>query len=174
MLRRIALLLVILSSVVVIGCATTQTVPTGPGELTSIEIFEYGLYKKNKRMHSGKPHRETHYIKYKSSKFVNTTDKVPAKLNTMFGVKFYVNRTPKRGEVSYTVKWIHPPLQNPEVGKTITSQTYKGTARAGKDDWSSSIYKFDNDWELVPGEWIFQVFFEGRLMAKKTFTVYKP
>ena len=33
-------------------------------------------------------------------------------------------------------------------------------------------YKFDHDWELVPGNWTLQVLYQGEVMVEKEFVVY--
>jgi hypothetical protein len=34
-------------------------------------------------------------------------------------------------------------------------------------------YVLDNDWEVVPGVWIFQVWYQGRKLAEQKFTLVK-
>jgi len=35
-------------------------------------------------------------------------------------------------------------------------------------------YWFDETWETVPGKWKFELWYKGRKLAEKTFTIYKP
>jgi hypothetical protein len=34
-------------------------------------------------------------------------------------------------------------------------------------------YTFEHDWELLPGVWTFQIWYQGRLLAEEKFTVVK-
>jgi hypothetical protein len=34
-------------------------------------------------------------------------------------------------------------------------------------------YGFENDWELVPGTWTFEIWSDGRRLAEEKFTVIK-
>ena len=52
------------------------------------------------------------------------------------------------------------------------------------DEWKESVacsvfttfagWTFDNQWELIPGEWVFQIYYEGEKLVEKSFTVYNP
>ncbi len=35
-------------------------------------------------------------------------------------------------------------------------------------------YKFEKDWELVPGTWIMQIWYGDQDVAEEVFTVFKP
>jgi Domain of unknown function (DUF3859) len=35
-------------------------------------------------------------------------------------------------------------------------------------------YGFDNAWEIVPGVWTEQIWYQDRMLAERTFTVSKP
>lgn len=35
-------------------------------------------------------------------------------------------------------------------------------------------YQLEEEWELVPGNWRFQLFFDGNIIADMTFKLYKP
>jgi len=34
-------------------------------------------------------------------------------------------------------------------------------------------YTFAHDWELLPGVWTFQIWYQGRMLAEEKFTVVK-
>jgi hypothetical protein len=35
-------------------------------------------------------------------------------------------------------------------------------------------YGFDNDWEIVPGVWTEQIWYQDRTLAERSFTVSEP
>ena len=35
-------------------------------------------------------------------------------------------------------------------------------------------YGFDEEWEMVPGTWIFELWYREARLIKKTFTIYTP
>lgn len=65
-----------------------------------------------------------------------------------------------------------PGLRNPATGKTNIRGEYSEQKKLGTETLQG--YGFEEDWELVPGTWTFEIWQDGRKLAEQSFTVVKP
>jgi hypothetical protein len=149
-----------------LGCAT-------PGEVTDAKILKYGIYTATelKRVEA----QDTLSGKRKVSadaEFVDTTTKIPAILGTRFGFRYVIKGSPEGKKIDIRVTRTHPRMKNPRTGKVSTESKYNRKARIGIPGFLG--FKFDEEWELVPGDHIFKVYYKDRQLLTKTFTVYLP
>lgn len=100
---------------------------------------------------------------------IKVTDLVEAKPGLAFGINFNLAAPPSVTAVTTVVKIQHPPITNPATGRTVTVDQDTRIDPIGAPTYSAFI--FENDWEIVPGPWTFQVFANGKRILEKTFTV---
>lgn len=106
-------------------------------------------------------------------RFVDFTKEIPAVLGTNFGFKYAVNTTP-RGQnmrVKSVIRFPAPGLKAPG-GKVYTESVEYKDIKIGKPDLHG--FGFDEPWEIVPGDWVFEVWYRDTRMIRKTFTVTSP
>jgi len=97
-----------------------------------------------------------------SLSYLNT---IPAQLGSMFGIEYIYLGKMKR---SYNFKFIHPPFKTgPERGATEFAVS-KLCVNNKKDNF---IWKFTEDYELIPGSWQLQILDGGVVIYKKSFMV---
>jgi hypothetical protein len=106
-------------------------------------------------------------------RFEDFTTRIPMVLGTQFGIEYQVNTKPKNRPISLTkiIRFPEPGLQQPR-GKTYYES--KETQRLKVGEPHLHGYGFDEEWELVPGEWVFEVWHNKAKLVSKTFTVYDP
>ena len=99
---------------------------------------------------------------------------VPAKPGTHFGLEFRINGEPRDDSVTLYLTLIFPPqgIHNPNTGKTMYA------ARIAFPNMKIGAlclvgYGFDNAWEIVPGEWTEQIWYQDHMLAERKFTVGK-
>lgn len=99
---------------------------------------------------------------------------VPAKPATHFGLEFRINGEPRDDSVTLYLTLIFPPqgIHNPNTGKTMYA------ARIAFPNMKIGAlclvgYGFDNAWEIVPGEWTEQIWYQDHMLAERKFTVGK-
>ena len=63
-------------------------------------------------------------------------------------------------------------LRNPQTGRTTHKDQV--TAVNAMGERYVNLYTFEHDWEIVPGVWTFQIWYQGRKLAEQSFTVVKP
>ena len=151
-------------------------------EVYGIEIQEWGIYDTKAIEEKGSAQDTPVHVD--DIKLLKMTYKIPARLGTSFGLKFYVNGHPPGAQVVITERWLfpYPGVKHPKTGKLThyydeTILTPIGHTMQGHYliVWSSAaIQKFTEASDLVPGEWKLQLWHGRKKLKEKTFTVYKP
>ncbi len=100
---------------------------------------------------------------------VKQSDVINAATGTQFGVKYLVKGSPKGTNVALSVRLLHPPTINPDAKKPSTSETWVANAKVGSANYSGWIFEYA--WEMVPGDWILQLFYKDSKLLEKKFIV---
>lgn len=104
----------------------------------------------------------------RSNQEIETTDKVPAKLGTKFGMRYKLAGKTVDGE-PLTLLYLTPGVNSPDGlrhDKFVVTQ--KMVPGAPMD---TMAFEFTEPYEIVPGQWQFMVFQGDRKLAEQTFTV---
>lgn len=106
--------------------------------------------------------------------FESDSTDVLGKVGTQFGVEFRIDGEPSEDSVTLYLTLMFPPqgMHNPNTGRTmhtakITFPNMKIGARCVVG------YGFDNEWEIVPGVWTEQIWYQDHMLAQRSFTVGK-
>jgi hypothetical protein len=140
-----------------------------------VDIVEYGLYTASaERRPVAAPGTATGTVTPLSNmQHTATTRTVPAQLGVRFGFGFIVVGAPLGTQVSIHSVTIFPSpgLRDPASSQPKTRSEYDWSTTIGEQ--SFRIYTFDSDWEIVPGVWTQQLWYQGRMLAEQKFTVVK-
>ena len=98
--------------------------------------------------------------------------------NTYFAYRYRITDIPKEAAKRPTVDvrkiLTHPEMTLPDGSK---SNGWDRVAR-GRTSVGQVIafdgYVFSEDYELVEGEWTFQIWYDDKMMVEQKFTMYKP
>jgi hypothetical protein len=107
--------------------------------------------------------------------FVSAGADVAGKIGTQFGIEFRVDGEPAGDGVTLYMAFTFPPqgIRNPNTGNVLhTAKVAFPNMKIGA--LSLFGYGFDNAWEIVPGVWTEQIWYQNRMLAERTFTVGKP
>lgn len=102
------------------------------------------------------------------------TTRVPARLGTMFGVKFRpVGQVPD-GVTNFRVLWRAPDPGIPDAvtGKPRRDDGCAYAYRMGVTTFQG--FRFERPAELIPGAWALEIWHGDRKLLAYGFTVYKP
>ncbi len=98
------------------------------------------------------------------------TDRIPAQTGVRFGYTFVVTNRGTFDSVPVEVRVTHPPLELPDGGRvTVDNWPMQAQGIPRLTGW-----RFDHDYELVPGAWTIAVLHEGAVVVEKTFCVGAP
>lgn len=106
--------------------------------------------------------------------FVGQTDRIPLRKGVYFGYKYWLKIEPDKSRADLRRVLIHPEMTLPDGSKVsrseraIRKRTTHGivTALVG--------YALREDYELVEGDWTFQIWYGDDLLVEQTFTTYRP
>ena len=103
-------------------------------------------------------------------KFTEQTTTIPAELGLNFGFEYSLNTTPKGKSIPVrsVIRFPEPGLSQPG-GKTYHKSVEKKIIRIGHG--SLHGYGFDEPWEMIPGQWQFEIWHGDVRLIRKTFTV---
>jgi hypothetical protein len=105
----------------------------------------------------------------------NDADIIPAKVGVMFGMRFEISNVKlKDGELLELTKIVsHPQITKPD-GEVSFVSVQKVYFPVKQNTVVMQVgYVFEHDYELVPGNWAFEMQLGGKKMVKQEFTVIK-
>lgn len=142
--------------------------------LDRIDVNDYGIYTADTTGQEAVQGTATGSMNIvRNIKQAVATRTVPAQLGVRFGYHFTPVGSPDGASVQlhHVVIFPSPGLRNPDNGQTNTRDEYDTTKKIGVEAYTG--YKLENDWELVPGVWTFQIWYQGKKLAEQSFTVVK-
>ncbi|HHO68457.1 MAG TPA: DUF3859 domain-containing protein [Gammaproteobacteria bacterium] len=167
------------------GRAAASTADNGVAVRTAIEgprahVFQFGLYKASRKGQvKESPGTNTGKIVRKPKlEHVSMTNRVPLVKDTYFGYQYRVFKLPPeittRPFVELRKVLIHPQMTLPD-GSTTSGwdRPFKGRIEVGQV-MGFDGYAFNEDYELVEGDWIFQIWYEDKKLIEQKFTAFRP
>lgn len=149
------------------GCANIQHIPT---EISSIEILEYGMFNAEEVKRDFSRNTDFGGVRIsKNQKLEKSSKSIAIELGKSIGIKYQIHGSPQGAKCKITYKSIYPSigLTNPKNDKTTYYYQSTKDKKIGKTYFNS--YYFRHDWEAIPGEWIFQILANGKVMAEQKF-----
>jgi hypothetical protein len=103
-----------------------------------------------------------------SFSLVQVTTNVPARIGTRFGFRYTIQGTPSNAPIVLTMVGEHPPYKDPKTGKTQTRDEYELQSWIGQ---TYTSYLLEDESELIPGKWKFEVWHMGKKLCEQSFMV---
>jgi hypothetical protein len=92
---------------------------------------------------------------------------IPARIGTRFGFRYAIHGRPLNAPIVLKMVGKHPPFTDPKTGKTQTTEEYELESWIGQ---TYTSYLFEEEWELIPGKFKFEVWHEGKKLCEQSFT----
>jgi hypothetical protein len=143
-------------------------------QVDRVDVVEYGIYTANTQSTQLAPGTAAGTVStINDIQHAATTRTIPAQQGVRFGFRFVVVGAPAGTVVPLHMVTIFPPpgLTNPATQQLKAQSEYDTNAPIGAT-WYKG-YSFTNDWEVLPGNWTMQVWYQGRKLAEQTFTVVR-
>ena len=140
--------------------------------IEGIEILNFGLYSiKEVRVENIDSNPDGKVRVFQNIINTEKTWNIPAKLKTSFGLKYKIAGAPLdcETEIKRVTLYPEPGLKNPQTGSSINSLEKKLKLKVGQSYALGFI--FNEPWEMVKGEWKYQLWHNNHLLAEKTFYV---
>ena len=102
---------------------------------------------------------------------IEQTQTIPGRLGLEFGFQYIVVGSPALGDADLQFVHIYPDegLKAPDRPEPLLQSAYQRTKKIGETVYLG--YGFENEWEIVPGMWIFQIWHDGKKLAEQSFTI---
>ncbi len=139
-----------------------------------IKVVAAGLYQSKIAKHVASPGSATGTREeIASERLLRKTTQIRARRGLEFGFRYRIVGTPKGATVPVKIVTLYPGdgLHNPQTGKATTREELNVDRPIGRVLYES--YHFDHDWEMVPGVWAFEIWYDGKKMLEQKFTVSK-
>ena len=133
-------------------------------EKRTIYDYEYGIFS-----HGAENYEEGDKSVSSEGELEKTTF-IKAKLGTKFGVRYWLSRAGYIGEPTLHLIYLIPTMINPSTGDVMDK--IEILQEESKLDYQHTMaFEFANQYELVPGEYRFYVFFENQKLLEQVFQV---
>ena len=143
--------------------------------INAAETLAYGVFDSSERQTLTKPATDDAppVDSVKKYRFKDFTTQIPMQIGTEFGIEYQINTKPRGRPIDITtvIVFPEPGLKRPG-GRTYKKSRETKRVSIGKGHLHG--YGFDESWELVPGEWVFEVWHKKARLVKKSFTVFVP
>jgi hypothetical protein len=138
-----------------------------------IEVLDFGVYAAN-RGDCPRDERGIQRCEIAEIQHVTTTTTIPAELGLLFGVRYRVVGAPVGATAQLRRVWTPPApgLRSPTIAEPIDRIERPFSVPIGEPKLAS--YRFDDEWELVPGLWRVELWDGERLLLSSEFTVTTP
>ena len=102
---------------------------------------------------------------------VEATTTIPGRLGLEFGLRYVIVGEPAGAEVplDFVIAYPPPGLVDPAEPEPLRESRYTRQKKIGETVYLG--YGFENDWEIVPGEWTFEIWYDGAKLATRSFAV---
>ena len=135
-------------------------------EITAFGTFEAGAEQHESLVRAEAPASD----EVSDYRFVHFTNKIPARLGVEFGIEYVINSAPKGGamQITHVIRYPGKGLAQP-TGKTLKMSRERLKVRIGYPVLHG--FGFDQASEIVPGDWVFEVWKNGTRLLRKKLTV---
>ena len=137
--------------------------------VTGSHVLHTGTYEVGKTKEIDDPNISLGHCYEADATLLHETTTITAKLNAAFGLEIMLEGTPRGKVVPVRIVWRYPDpgLQNPQTGKTKFVDDYMDRREIGKK--STLYWMLRQEWTLVPGTWIFELWYENRALVRQSF-----
>ncbi|MBA4357401.1 MAG: DUF3859 domain-containing protein [Humidesulfovibrio sp.] len=141
-----------------------------PVKVTGVKVLEFGVYTSTVQGREKAPTiADGIKDRARDFKLVRKSTLVTASLGTSIGLKYVLLGAPKGSPVTLEVAVRHPAMVNPDTKESMTRSTAQFERVIGEPE--HAVWSFDTPAGLIPGEYVIELLFEGRLLAQKEFRV---
>ncbi len=101
------------------------------------------------------------------------TTLIRAKVNMFFGLEGTVFGSPNGTRIPVKIVWRYPQpgIINPVTGTPKLTDEYMDATLIGRK--FRYFWELTRDWQIVPGVWTFEMWYQGRKLVSQNFTLVK-
>lgn len=164
-----------LSLWVLLGACVFSSAAAQAQTVSRIEISNAGIYRHGQLKSEAAPGTPTGtFGVVQNPVLVERTTRIPAQVGANFGFNFEVIGEPTNAPITlrYVTRFPAGGMRNPKTGKVHDAAEADRPAIIGGTIRYRG-FNFGEDWEAVPGTWVFEFWYEGKMIASQSFEVVK-
>ncbi|OUR85376.1 hypothetical protein A9Q77_00710 [Marinomonas sp. 42_23_T18] len=170
MIKRFNYSVIVVSAIFLTACASTPELTSDQVSQLDVAVVDYGIYElvsirevDNETAIAGSS------LVTKSQKLTEKTAVVVADAGITFGVSFKVTGIPPKRALMLREVMIFPEMTDPD--SQMTQSYYEVTEEYRNNDVAFEGFTFEYDWEMVKGDWTYQLYYQDTLLAEQVFDV---
>lgn len=103
--------------------------------------------------------------------FARTTDVIPAKVGTVFGIEWRPSGRANEGAATLKIRWLYPApgLQHPVTRVRRTSDEFDYPVTPGARE--TTVLELNSEAMLLPGKWSVEISDAARVLARHDFSL---
>ena len=143
-------------------------------------VFQFGLYKATRKgqVKTSTGTNTGKVIRKPTLEHVSMTDRVPLVIDTYFGYQYRLFKLPPEALIKPVMELrkvlIHPEMTLPDGSKTTGwDRIFKGRVET-QQVMGFDGYAFNEDYELVEGDWTFQIWYKDKKLIERKFVSVRP
>jgi hypothetical protein len=106
--------------------------------------------------------------------FAENTDRIPLHKGVHFGYRYWLKFAPEQARPEFKRVLTHPEMTLPDGSKVIRSERVISKKATHGIVTAIDAYALSEDYELVEGEWTFQLWHGDKMLAEQNFTTFWP
>jgi hypothetical protein len=148
----------------------------GKPEIPRGKATRYGLFRERGRGWARQDEDTStgKLIRRAKLEFVEQTERIPLRKGVYFGYKYWLKIEPDKSRADLRRVLIHPEMTMPDGSKVSRSERIMKKRTTHGIVTALDGYALIEDYELVEGDWTFQLWYEDNLLVEQTFTSYWP
>lgn len=104
--------------------------------------------------------------------FIKEAERIPIKKDTIIGYQYRLSNLPDVPSVALRRVLRHPPFTLPD-GSVTTGSDFTIRKKVERNEvFAYDVYALNETYEMVEGEWIFQIWYLDKLLLERKFTTY--
>lgn len=142
-------------------------------KIKRIKLLNFGsITAADEQMENNKKSLSGYFLYPSSISFIEKTDTLKGKVGLKFGIEYFIegeDKTSKNDEAIFYCRIKHPELVNPASNEKASETIER------KLNWlntaSFDYYSFEQEWEVQPGTWTFQIMEGDNLLLERFFEI---
>ncbi len=103
-----------------------------------------------------------------------TVERIPLVRDKYMAYQYRLSNLPHSGKVKLRRVLKHPEFKLPD-GSVTTGSDFTVIKKLERGEvFAYDAYALNEDYEMVEGEWVFQIWYKGEKLVEQQFTTYKP
>ena len=104
--------------------------------------------------------------------FIRETEQIPIKKDRLLAYQYRLSNIPVKGYVELRRVLKHPAFTRPD-GTVTTGSDYTIKKKVERNEvFAYDVYGLNEPYEMVAGEWMFQIWYQDRKLVEQKFTTY--